>query len=113
VVRGEESVVLGYGETRPSSKVEPNGRSILRMVSITKVMAGHALASMAADGTLKLSSCRSYARAAVARPFRRTNSTHPQWCARMRAHLCQKASTVTCSLASGRATAGNCSTVAR
>jgi serine-type D-Ala-D-Ala carboxypeptidase/endopeptidase len=54
VVRGEESVVLGYGETRPGSKVEPNGRSILRMGSIAKVMAGHVLATMAADGTLKL-----------------------------------------------------------
>jgi D-alanyl-D-alanine-carboxypeptidase/D-alanyl-D-alanine-endopeptidase len=54
VVRGEESVVLGYGETRPGSKVEPNGRSILRMGSIAKVMAGHTLASMAADGTVKL-----------------------------------------------------------
>src|SRR5262249_406714 len=54
VVRGEESVVLGFGETRPGSKVEPNGRSILRMGSIAKVMAGHVLASMAADGTLKL-----------------------------------------------------------
>jgi serine-type D-Ala-D-Ala carboxypeptidase/endopeptidase len=54
VVRGDESVVLGYGETRPGSKVEPDGRSILRMGSIAKVMAGHVLASMAADGTVKL-----------------------------------------------------------
>src|SRR5438128_7444432 len=54
VVRGEESVVLGFGETRPGSKVEPDGRSILRMGSIAKVMAGHVLASMAADGTVKL-----------------------------------------------------------
>jgi D-alanyl-D-alanine-carboxypeptidase/D-alanyl-D-alanine-endopeptidase len=54
VVRGDESVVLGFGETRPGSKVEPNGRSILRMGSIAKVMAGHVLASMAADGMLKL-----------------------------------------------------------
>jgi len=53
-VRGEESVVLGYGETRRGSKEEPNGRSILRVGSIAKVMAGHTLASMAADGTLKL-----------------------------------------------------------
>src|SRR5262249_4101621 len=51
VVRGDESVVLGYGETRPGSKVEPDGRSILRMGSIAKVMAGHVLATMAADGT--------------------------------------------------------------
>src|SRR5919204_654165 len=54
VVRGEDSVVLGYGETRPGSKVEPDGRSILRMGSIAKVMAGQTLASMAADGTVKL-----------------------------------------------------------
>jgi len=54
VIRGDQSVVLGYGETRPGSKVEPNGRSILRMGSIAKVMAGHTLASMVADGTLKL-----------------------------------------------------------
>ena len=54
VVRGEESIVLGYGDTRPGSKVEPDGRSIVRMGSIAKVMAGHVLASMAADGTVKL-----------------------------------------------------------
>src|SRR6266446_6055355 len=41
VVRGDESVVLGFGETRPGSKVEPDGRSILRMGSIAKVIAGH------------------------------------------------------------------------
>ena len=40
-----KSVVLGFGETRPGSRVEPNGRSILRVGSIAKVMAGHALAS--------------------------------------------------------------------
>jgi D-alanyl-D-alanine-carboxypeptidase/D-alanyl-D-alanine-endopeptidase len=54
VVRGDESVVLGFGATRPGGKVAPDGRSILRMGSIAKVMAGHTLASMAADGTLKL-----------------------------------------------------------
>src|SRR5437588_4379048 len=54
VVRGDDSVVLGFGATRPGSKVEPDGRSILRMGSIAKVMAGHVLASMAADGTVKL-----------------------------------------------------------
>src|SRR5260370_4873057 len=54
VVRGEESIVLGYGETRPGSKAEPDGRSIVRMGSIAKVMAGQVLATMAVDGTLKL-----------------------------------------------------------
>jgi serine-type D-Ala-D-Ala carboxypeptidase/endopeptidase len=54
-VRGDESLVIGFGETRPGSKVEPDGRSILRMGSIAKVMAGQVLASMTADGTVKLS----------------------------------------------------------
>jgi D-alanyl-D-alanine-carboxypeptidase/D-alanyl-D-alanine-endopeptidase len=54
VVRGEDSLVLGFGETRPGSKTEPTGRSILRMGSIAKAMAGHVLASMAADGSVKL-----------------------------------------------------------
>src|SRR5262249_55868957 len=40
VVRGDESVVLGYGETRPGSKVEPHCGSTLRMGSIAKVIAG-------------------------------------------------------------------------
>jgi D-alanyl-D-alanine-carboxypeptidase/D-alanyl-D-alanine-endopeptidase len=53
-VRGEESVVLGFGATRPGGKTEPNGRSVLRMGSIAKTMAGQVLASMAADGTIKL-----------------------------------------------------------
>src|SRR5207247_3905416 len=53
VVRGEESVVLGFGETRPGSKVEPDGRSILRMGSIAKVMAGQGLSPTAGKGTLK------------------------------------------------------------
>ena len=46
--------MLGFGETRPGSKTEPNGRSVLRMGSIAKAMAGQVLASMAADGTVKL-----------------------------------------------------------
>src|SRR4029077_10301840 len=53
-VRGGDPLLLGFGETRPGSKVEPPGRSILRMGSIAKVMAGQTLASMTADGTVKL-----------------------------------------------------------
>src|SRR5262249_9062547 len=48
------AVVAGFGATGPGVKVAPDGRSILRMGWIAKVMAGHTLASMAADGTLKL-----------------------------------------------------------
>jgi serine-type D-Ala-D-Ala carboxypeptidase/endopeptidase len=54
VVRGGESIVLGFGETRRGSKVEPNGHSILRLGSVAKVMAGQVLASMVTDGIVKL-----------------------------------------------------------
>jgi D-alanyl-D-alanine-carboxypeptidase/D-alanyl-D-alanine-endopeptidase len=54
VVRGEESIVQGFGETRRGSKAEPNGRSILRLGSLAKVMTGQVLASMVDDGIVKL-----------------------------------------------------------
>src|SRR3989475_9618811 len=40
VVRGEESIVLRYRDTRPGSKGEPDGRSIVRIGSIAKGIAG-------------------------------------------------------------------------
>src|SRR5258708_15830879 len=55
VVRGEESIVLGYGETRPGSKVEPDGRSIVRMGSIAKVMAGQVAPAPAGGGKAQTS----------------------------------------------------------
>src|SRR5438093_13521408 len=55
VVRGGDSVVLGFGETHPGSKVEPDRRSILRMGSIAKVLAGHVLDRQAADVPVNLS----------------------------------------------------------
>jgi D-alanyl-D-alanine-carboxypeptidase/D-alanyl-D-alanine-endopeptidase len=54
VVRGEELIVQGFGETRRGSKAEPNGRSILRLGSLAKVMTGQVLASMVDDGIVKL-----------------------------------------------------------
>src|SRR5258708_5184066 len=48
VVRGGESVVLGFRETRPGSKGEPDGRSILRMGPLAQVMTGHLLARQGA-----------------------------------------------------------------
>ena len=53
-VRGKELAVLGFGETQPGSRVAPDGRAIVRVGSIAKVMAGQVLASMAADGSVKL-----------------------------------------------------------
>jgi serine-type D-Ala-D-Ala carboxypeptidase/endopeptidase len=50
VVRNGESVVHGYGETAKGSGKEPDGDTLMRIGSITKVFAGAALASMVADG---------------------------------------------------------------
>jgi serine-type D-Ala-D-Ala carboxypeptidase/endopeptidase len=54
VVDGPDSVVLGFGETAKGAKTEPNGRSVLRIGSISKVFAGELLARLAADGRLRL-----------------------------------------------------------
>src|SRR2546430_12516494 len=40
VVRGEESVVLGDGETRPGSKGEPDGPFLVRTGSLAQGLAG-------------------------------------------------------------------------
>ncbi|PPQ16415.1 D-alanyl-D-alanine-carboxypeptidase/endopeptidase AmpH [Bradyrhizobium sp. AC87j1] len=54
VVRGDDSVVQGYGETAPGSKVEPDGKSIVRLGSVSKVFATDLLAAMAAEGRVGL-----------------------------------------------------------
>lgn len=54
VVAGDESVVLGYGETAPGNGIEPDGRSIVRIGSLSKVFTGDLLASMAAAGKVGL-----------------------------------------------------------
>ena len=54
VVRGNEQIVRGFGETAPGSKQEPDGSSLLRLNSITKVFATEALVSLVADGRLRL-----------------------------------------------------------
>jgi CubicO group peptidase (beta-lactamase class C family) len=53
VVRGDDTVVLGFGETAKGSKLEPNGRTMLRIGSISKAFAGELLASLAAEGKLR------------------------------------------------------------
>jgi D-alanyl-D-alanine-carboxypeptidase/D-alanyl-D-alanine-endopeptidase len=52
VVRNGESVVLGYGETAKGNGKVPDGNTLMRIGSITKVFAGAALASMVADGKI-------------------------------------------------------------
>lgn len=54
VVRGGDTVIQGYGETAPGNGVEPDGRSIFRIASVSKVFAGDVLAALAAKGKLKL-----------------------------------------------------------
>jgi D-alanyl-D-alanine-carboxypeptidase/D-alanyl-D-alanine-endopeptidase len=52
-VRGDESAVFGFGETATDSGVEPDGRSLVRLGSITKAFTGEVLARLAADGTVR------------------------------------------------------------
>ncbi len=57
VVRGERSDLLrGYGENRLRARVkqEPNGSSLFRLNSITKVFTTEALVSLVADAKLRL-----------------------------------------------------------
>jgi D-alanyl-D-alanine-carboxypeptidase/D-alanyl-D-alanine-endopeptidase len=54
VTRGDDTIVLGFGETEKGNKQTPDGNSLLRLNSITKVFATEALASLVADGKLRL-----------------------------------------------------------
>ena len=54
VVRGDRSIVLGFGETERGNKHAPDGKSLLRLNSITKVFTTELLVSLAADGKLRL-----------------------------------------------------------
>ncbi len=55
VIRNGETVVRGYGEIAKGSGKEPDGDTLMRIGSITKVFAGAALASLRADGTVNFS----------------------------------------------------------
>ena len=52
--RDGERAVFGFGETAEGSGVSPDGRTLLRIGSVTKVFTGGVLASLAADGTVAL-----------------------------------------------------------
>ncbi|WP_459616536.1 D-alanyl-D-alanine-carboxypeptidase/endopeptidase AmpH [Bordetella sp. 2513F-2] len=54
VVRGDDSVIQAYGETAPGSGIEPDAHSIFRIGSVSKVFATDVLASLAAQGKLRL-----------------------------------------------------------
>ncbi len=53
-VRGEEVAIEGFGERADGSGQEPDGRTLMRVGSITKAFAGQVLASLVADGTVGL-----------------------------------------------------------
>lgn len=55
VVHGDDCFIEGYGETAPGNKTEPDGKSIFRLGSVSKVLAGDLLAVMAVEGRIGLS----------------------------------------------------------
>jgi D-alanyl-D-alanine-carboxypeptidase/D-alanyl-D-alanine-endopeptidase len=72
VVRGGQTLVRGYGEAEKSNKHTPDGRSLLRLNSITKVPA-----SLAAEGKLSLSNpLQRFAGAAKAPSFALTDAAN-------------------------------------
>jgi D-alanyl-D-alanine-carboxypeptidase/D-alanyl-D-alanine-endopeptidase len=54
VVQGEDDLVVGFGETARGSGQEPDGRSLVRLGSISKAFAGEMLGGLAAEGRLGL-----------------------------------------------------------
>ncbi len=54
VVRGDRTLVRGYGETEKGNKHAPDGASLLRLNSITKVFTSEVLVSLVAEGKLAL-----------------------------------------------------------
>ena len=54
IVRNGQSHVFGFGETAKGNGKTPDGKTLLRMNSITKVFVGEVAASLAAEGKLRL-----------------------------------------------------------
>lgn len=54
LVRGPDALVTGYGETTKGNGKEPDGQSLFRLGSVTKIFAAELLADLADDGKLRL-----------------------------------------------------------
>jgi D-alanyl-D-alanine-carboxypeptidase/D-alanyl-D-alanine-endopeptidase len=54
VVRGDQVVFRGYGETAPGSHVVPTQDSVVRLCSLTKIFTTDVLAKLVADKTVRL-----------------------------------------------------------
>src|SRR5262249_20936911 len=52
-VRGGETTVVGFGETSDGSGKVPDGRTMLRIGSVTKAFTGQVLAGLVSKGTVK------------------------------------------------------------
>src|SRR5262245_25147284 len=52
-VRNGETTVAGFGKIRDGSDQTPDGRTLVRIGSITKAFTGAVLASLAADGIVR------------------------------------------------------------
>ncbi len=55
VIKDGETAVIGFGKIAKGSDTEPDGDTLMRIGSITKVFTGATLASLVADGTVALS----------------------------------------------------------
>jgi D-alanyl-D-alanine-carboxypeptidase/D-alanyl-D-alanine-endopeptidase len=54
VVRGNDVVIEGYGETAKGNGKQPDGKSLIRLGSISKTFTGVLLSSLSLDGTVHL-----------------------------------------------------------
>jgi serine-type D-Ala-D-Ala carboxypeptidase/endopeptidase len=54
VVDGDDQIVVGYGETAKGNGRQPDGKSLLRIGSNSKVFAGELLGGLAAEGMVSL-----------------------------------------------------------
>jgi serine-type D-Ala-D-Ala carboxypeptidase/endopeptidase len=53
-IRGGDQIIRGFGETAAGNKQEPNGESLVRLNSITKVFTTETLVSLVSNGELRL-----------------------------------------------------------
>jgi D-alanyl-D-alanine-carboxypeptidase/D-alanyl-D-alanine-endopeptidase len=76
VVCDQDVVIEGYGETSKGNGREPDGKSLVRLGSISKTFAGNLLADLAAQGKLRLTDpLRMYAAGAPVPQFERREIT--------------------------------------
>ena len=74
IVRGRETWMQGYGQTRPGSHQKPNADSLVRLCSVSKIMTTDILVKMIAEKRVSLTdSLQKFAPANVTVPVRTTS----------------------------------------